>query len=344
MSLYEDLTRIGQQVAGQLRQMKNNEGATIQVSVLPFIRALGYSTQYLSEVYPQYSILNMDAVDYAVLRDGEPIMFLEAKKAGENLSAKHWKQLFEYFNADKARIGILTNGIEYRFYTDSVKQNIMDDEPSLIINLCDLDKVSVAQLDGFTKARFHPEHSLRKIKISNLLSKEMDQPSDEFVRYFAKQVHSGSLWQTVIEEFRPILKQAWRGLIENELASGIKPVTASHGIKQIDPPLPPDSNDIVEISVFRKYYDQRFEGTLLFHKSSRLGDFDSMIMSKVRFDGDTVSLTLAAKRAVRQVNPTVGGPNGWDWWKLKDPASGKERIVNELLKDETLRKQFVGNG
>ena len=84
MSLYDELANIGLQVKSQLPQMKNHESATVHVSVLPFIRALGYNTQDLSEVYPEYSILNMDAVDYAVLRGGEPIMFLEAKKAAKS--------------------------------------------------------------------------------------------------------------------------------------------------------------------------------------------------------------------------------------------------------------------
>ena len=162
MSLFDDLTRIGRQVESQLRQMKNNETATVHASVLPFVRALGYNTQDLSEVYPEYAILNMDAVDLVVMREGEPIIVLEAKKAGEKLSPKHWKQLLEYFNADKACIGILTNGLEYRLYTDIVKPNIMDKDPFLTINLRDLDTVSVAQLDGFSKGRFHPEHSLRQ--------------------------------------------------------------------------------------------------------------------------------------------------------------------------------------
>ena len=184
---------------------------------MPFVRALGYNTQDLSEVYPEYPILNMDAVDLAVMREGEPIFVLEAKKADQKLSSKHWKQLFKYFNADKACIGILTNGLEYRLYTDIVKPNIMDKDPFLTINMRDLDTVSVAQLDGFSKGRFHPEHSLRKIKISNLLAKELRQPSDEFVRYFAKQIHNGSVWQNVIEEFRPIVKEVWRELVEPEI-------------------------------------------------------------------------------------------------------------------------------
>ena len=74
MSLYEDLAKIGQQVRHQLPQMKNHEKATINASVMPFVRALGYDTQDLSEVYPEYAILNMDAVDLAVLRDGVPVI------------------------------------------------------------------------------------------------------------------------------------------------------------------------------------------------------------------------------------------------------------------------------
>ncbi|MCE2472174.1 MAG: type I restriction enzyme HsdR N-terminal domain-containing protein, partial [Anaerolineae bacterium] len=125
MRLFDALSQISEQIK-QHRELMNKSEATVeQVSVLPFVDALGYDTKKPAEVRRQYPILNMDAVDFAILRDGEPIMFLEAKKADENLNAKHWKQLFQYFNADKARIGILTNGVDYRFYSDIVKPNIM---------------------------------------------------------------------------------------------------------------------------------------------------------------------------------------------------------------------------
>ena len=351
MSLHEDLTRIGRQVKSQLRQMKNNETATIQASVLPLIRALGYDTQDLSEVYPEYAILNMDAVDLAVLREGEPIMFLEAKKASEKLSAKHWKQLFEYFNADKARIGILTNGLEYRLYTDIVKQNIMDKDPFLIINLGDLDKVSVAHLDGFTKARFHPEHSLRKIKISNLLARELRQPSDEFVRYFAKQIHNGSVWQNVIEEFMPIVKQCVDELVEWEVAGRLSMQEVSIGDEGHDIPggtvstvlqSSATSGGVIEVPVFADHMGHRLEATLLvdeimnWHKKT----------VEIRFKGELMSYTAATRRALRAVRPErKTGKPGLQFWRFTHPASGKELqievICDDVQKGGPLRQQLA---
>ena len=356
MSLYDDLTRIARQVESQLRQMKNNETATINVSVMPFIRALGYNTQDLSEVYPEYAILNMDAVDLAILREGEPIIFLEAKKASERLSTKHWKQLFEYFNADKARIGILTNGIEYRFYTDSAKQNIMDNEPFLTINLRDLDKVSVAHLDGFTKERFHPEHSLRKIKTSKLLRHELKQPSDEFVKYFARQVHSGAIWQSVIEEFRPLLKHAWDELIEQEISrrlqrheakeEGLAELPLESEIEKPDPPVNP--GDSKYIPIFGYYEGHRFEAELL-RKS--INDGLTIAGNQIRFNGKTTWLKNAAVIAIRSVDPsfepTRTYPNGFEFWYVVDPADGKEHMIRYISgwdnMDEALRQRVLSS-
>ena len=330
MSLFDALSQIAEQIK-QHRELMNKSEATVeQVSVLPFVDALGYDTQNPAEVRKQYAILNWDAVDFAVLRDSEPIMVVEAKKASEAL-AKHWKQLFQYFNADKARVGILTNGIEYRIYIDSVKQNIMDNEPSLIINLDNLDKVAVAQLDNFTKARFHPEHSLRKVKITNLLANELRQPSDEFVRYFAKRIHSGSVWQNVIDEFRPIVKQCF----DNLVGRGTTP----------PPPEPPPPGS--DIRVFGYYEEHQFEAELL-RKS--VEDGLTIAGNQIRFNGETTWLKDAAVKAIRSVdpsfNPTRTFPNGFKFWHVVDPADGKEYMIRYVsgwdMTDEALRQRVLG--
>ena len=342
MSLYDDLTRIARQVESQLRQMKTNETATINVSVLPFIRALGYNTQDLSEVYPEYAILNMDAVDLAVLRDGEPIMLLEAKNVGEKLGTKYWKQLFEYFNADKARIGILTNGIEYRFYTDSAKQNIMDNEPFLTINLRDLDKVSVAHLDGFTKERFHPEHSLRKIKTSNLLARELRRPSDEFVRYFAKQIHSGSVWQNVIEEFRPLVKRAWDELIEQIIATRTPPSDNEDNHENDPTPLPVISATVIEIPVFAVHKGRRFEATLMVDE---VMNWNKKVIL-IRFEGVLMGHFAATKKALQTVSPARKSvKSGLRFWHFQHPGTKEEQpitmICDDVQKGGPLRQQFL---
>lgn len=353
MSLYDELAKIGQQVKSQLPQMKNNETATVHVSVLPFIRALGYNTQDLSEVYPEYAILNMDAVDYAVLRDGEPIMFLEAKKAGANLNAKHWKQLFEYFNADKAHIGILTNGVEFRFYTDSVKQNIMDEEPFLTIDMLKLDASQINVLEGISKSRFAPEQTLRKIKISNLLEKELNQPSDDFVKHLARQVYSGSLFQAVIQEFRPLVKRAWDDLVDQEIARRLQrheakkddSVTLVQNESENQKPDPPPPT--TDISVFGYYEGHRFEAKLL-RKS--ISDGLTIAGHQIRFNGQTTWLKDAAVKAIQSVDPsfepTKTNPNGFQFWHVVDPADGKEHMIRYIsgwgMTDEALRQRVLG--
>lgn len=320
--------------------MDKSEATVEQVSVLPFIDALGYDSQNPAEVRKQFAILNWDAVDFAILRNSEPMIVLEAKKASETLT-KHWKQLFQYFNADKARIGILTNGIEYRFYTDGVKQNIMDDEPSLIINLVDLDKVSVAQLDDFTRARFHPEHSLRKIKISNLLARELRQPTDEFVRYFAKQIHSGTVWQNVINEFRPLVKQCLDEIVEQKITDRIPPNPDIDGGDN-DPE--PDASDVVEIPVFAEYKGHRFEATLLVDEI--MNWYRSPII--VRFEGKEMSHVAAMFRAIRSINPErKTGRNGLRFWQFSHPNSGEDLpikvICDDVQKGGPLRQQLLDN-
>ena len=55
MGLYDELSKISTQIQTQRHLMQHNEDATILVSIQPFIRALGYDTQNLAEVFPQYN-------------------------------------------------------------------------------------------------------------------------------------------------------------------------------------------------------------------------------------------------------------------------------------------------
>lgn len=332
MSLFDSLSKIAEQIKQHRDLMDTSEATVEQVSVLPFIDALGYVTHNPAEVRRQYAILNLDAVDFAILRNDEPMMVIEAKKASESLT-KHWKQLFEYFNADKARIGILTNGIQYRFYTDGVKQNIMDDEPFLNIDLLNLNNVSVAHMHGFTKTRFHPDHSLRKIKISNLLARELRQPTDEFVRYFAKQVHSGSLWQNVIEEYRQIVKQCWDEVVQREIARHVHPPRPDPDPIGPNPPIT-DTNlpkpqtwldGSVEIPVYASWNDHNFEATL------RLRGKIANVGNLVLWDGKWLNPLLAGEAARKTIDPnTTGYVKGMTFWRFRDPADESLRPIMDL--------------
>ncbi len=226
MSLYDALSQIAEQVRNQHHLMNNDEDATILVSIQPFIRALGYNTENLMEVRPQYSAdaktSGGERVDYAIMREGKPIIFIEAKAANLTLNDNYWKQLHHYFNAEDVRFGILTNGIEYRFYTDLKKRNIMDKEPFLVLDILNLDERLVKELEPFTRLNFIANRIIASAKIQrivHLLQQEMDSPSDGIVKHFAGQVYSGNLSARIIQEFTPLVKAALNRFVEQSIVS-----------------------------------------------------------------------------------------------------------------------------
>jgi hypothetical protein len=104
------------------------EEATKTAIVMPFVsRVLGYDVFNPQEVVPEFivdvGIKKGEKIDFAVMRDGQVQMLIEAKRIGEPLNMVHASQLVRYFHVSNARIGVLTNGREWNFYTDLDKPN-----------------------------------------------------------------------------------------------------------------------------------------------------------------------------------------------------------------------------
>ena len=352
MGLMDELRKISEQV-NQQRHLMTTEAATKQVSIRPFIDALGYDISNLNEVYPEYTAdakaSGSERVDYAIMQQGKPIILIEAKSADKVLSENHWKQLYNYFGAEDVRFGILTNGIEYRFYTDLEKLNIMDKQPFLTVDMLNLDERLMNELEGFTKAGFDVERSLssaRKLRVLRLLNKEYAQPSEEFIRFFARQLYTGTLSKSVINEFAPVVRQAWREFVEQKIASRLqtaiqpesKPAETEAQIAVEESPTQPVSENGVEIPIFAEYKGQRFEATLLL--TDEIKDHQRII----KYKGEFLTPSKAGRIAMRSVKPGISGPNGWTFWKLHDPDGNKKRDISDLRDDEALRRRMLGTG
>ncbi len=269
------------------------------------------------------------------------IILIEVKSAEIALNDKHWKQLHNYFVALDVEFGILTNGLEYRFYTDMSKNHIMDKEPFLSLDMRKLNMATVQLLGGFTQARYDPERTVRNIKISKRLEAELNQPSDDFVRHFAKQVHAGSVFQKVIQEYRPIVKRAWNDLVDREIARRLarhEQETVPSQEKEpepepeiVEPPARLFELDAAKgIPIFANYKGNPLQATLLLNA-------ETPKKSKIRFRGEVSSISPAALRAINTVNPRLkNAPNGWSFWKLRDPQDGEERKISDLRTDAAL--------
>lgn len=233
MDFIDHLKQFSNRVKG-LKDTIATEEATKTSLIMPFFAMLGYDVFNPNEFVPEFTadvgIKKGEKVDYAILIDGVPTILIEAKSVSEQLD-RHGSQLFRYFGTTDARFGILTNGIIYRFYTDLVSPNKMDDKPFLEINLEDIKDAYVPELKKFTKAAFDPEtifDSASKLKyvteFKAAFAKELQNPSDAFVKYFLNSVYTGKNTAQVIEKFRPLLKQSLAQYISDSMNEKIKSV------------------------------------------------------------------------------------------------------------------------
>lgn len=226
--------------------IKTEEG-TKNALVMPFIAALGYNVFDPTEVTPELvadvGIKKGEKVDYAILKDGKPIMLFECKCCGVDLNKVHASQLYRYFSVTEARFGILTDGVIYHFYTDLDEPNKLDAKPFFIFDLADAKDRDIDELKRFTKPAFDVNRILNsaaelkyKGEIKQLVSEQFSDPSEDFVRLFASKVYTGRLTQSVMNEFMDITRQALRlyisEQIENRLKSALQQETESISAEQ----------------------------------------------------------------------------------------------------------------
>jgi len=220
-----------------LCDLLQTEEATKNALVMPFIRILGYDIHDPLEVVPEFiadiGIKKGEKVDYAIKKDGKIIMLWECKHCGGDLSIKHASQLFRYFSVTDARIGVLTNGIVYRFFTDLEAQNKMDDKPFLEVDMLDLNETVVEELKKLTKPAFNLDDLMTAAgelkytrEIKRLLAEQMENPSDEFVRFCASKVFTGPLTPGRREYFARITKQSFYQLLNDGINYRLKSAIA----------------------------------------------------------------------------------------------------------------------
>jgi predicted type IV restriction endonuclease len=199
LDFIDRLKALGAIIPRSLDDVKT-EGATKTAFVLPFIQALGYNVFDPSEVVPEFiadvGIKKGEKVDYAVMQDGRPILLFECKHHAINLDHEHASQLHRYFHTTSTRIGVLTNGIEYRFFSDLEEPNKMDSKPFLELNMLEINESVVEEVKKFSKGAFNVEEVVNAAtefkhtrEVQRILAENFNNPTDEFVKFFADQVY-----------------------------------------------------------------------------------------------------------------------------------------------------------
>lgn len=204
------------------------EEATKNALIMPFIQALGYDVFNPIEVIPEFTtdhgVKKGEKVDYAITKDNEIIMLFECKKFGAELSPGHASQLYRYFSVSEARFGVLTSGNIYMFFTDLDKPNQMDAKPFFTLDIQNFEKHEIDELKKFTKPSFNLDEILTTAsdlkytnEVKKILNAELESPSDEFIKFFTSKIYSGRLTQSVLEQFRFIVKSAHKQFITDKI-------------------------------------------------------------------------------------------------------------------------------
>jgi len=257
MDFIDQLKQFSKRVESLVGSIQTEE-ATKTAIIMPFFSMLGYDVFNPQEFVPEFTadvgIKKGEKVDYAIIKDGSPVILVECKSITENLE-KHDSQLFRYFGTSPAKFAILTNGIFYRFYTDLEDANKMDKDPFLTINILDIRDNQVPELKKFCKSVFDIDSifsTASELKYAhefkNIFTSQLESPSDDFLRFFLQNCYSGPKTQNVMEKFRPILRKALNDLISEMMNDKIKTALGGSGgsvsISDAKPPEAPAAEPV----------------------------------------------------------------------------------------------------
>ena len=224
--LSEQLKNLGKRVA-TLKDSISTEEATKTSLIMPFFQILGYDIfnplEFIPEFTADFGIKKGEKVDYAIKLNDEPVILIEAKSISEKLT-KHDSQLFRYFGTTTSKFGILTNGQEYKFYTDLDEPNKMDNTPFLTIDITKIKDVQIAEIAKFHKENFDIDKitsSAAELKhLNNLkafLSEQLSQPTDSFLKYIVGEIYEGQKTKNTLEKFEPIVKKGFSQFISERV-------------------------------------------------------------------------------------------------------------------------------
>ena len=221
------------------------EEGTKNALIMPFIQALGYDVFNPLEVTPELTAdvgtKRGEKVDYAIMKDGKPIILFECKGFNAELGSKHVSQLYRYFSVTEARFGVLTNGVEYQFFSDLESRNKMDEHAFFTFDLSDISDHAVETLKQFAKSAFDQEEIVNRASelkyrsaIKAFIATQYSEPSEEFVKLCLKDAYTGRFTQAVVDSFTPITRSAFRSFINDQVEKRLKSALASESQTDTD--------------------------------------------------------------------------------------------------------------
>ena len=215
-----------------------NVGENLVRLVLQDVMGHGRDPRQVAAQFPIHVDRSRERVDYALLRDGAPVVLIEVKANREAMDSAAVAQLHRYFGATErtARAAILTEGTEWQFFADLAEVNRLDREPFFVFDFTDFDDAAGLHLRTACRAcladpRREPMRALRlRADIREWLQQQRQEVDQDFAKLVTYTL-TGSRSASRIDLVQTILTEEIRTL----LVPPALPIPAPPA----DPPVPP---------------------------------------------------------------------------------------------------------
>jgi predicted type IV restriction endonuclease len=351
-------------VAARVRKAtkgKINEQNTKASMIEPVLRALGWDTEDVDEVVREFRHRPKDPpVDYGLLVNREPKLFVEAKAFGENLGDQRWaNQIMGYASVAGVEWIVLTNGDEYRIYNALAKVHVekklfrecrlSTDAASAAetLTLLAKDQLDENRIDVLWKAHFvdrqvrealtelfDGEHDMAIVNA--VMKRTRDIDADE-VRASLRRCNAHFEFpQSTVEELARSAKRAKKDAGGKRSATGGErkaPVFTNVSVKDLI-----DAGVIrAPLALFRRFKGHDF--------TARIEADGSVTYQGKRYD----SLSTAASEArVTVIGPRADGSlpatNGWSFWMYRASDGSEQEIDHARQALVRSRDRTVGAG
>jgi hypothetical protein len=315
-------------------KVRGNEEATKMSLIGPLFTLLGYDLTDPQECVPEFKAdfgktRSVKPVDWAFYQNTRPIFLVEAKDSGTKLGG-YDEQLGDYFAKEPdVKLGVLTNGVMWRFFTDIIHLNVMDKEPFVkwdvlkdeqppydFLTLLQKSQFKTELVRTFAQRRY--EHNLLVNELARLL-----EPSPEFTRLAVANIETRNLTPNVIESWKPVVASAIGEWAKQRTLASV--LTRSPAQDETESPTEQKGEQghgtlaaliragvlVPPLSLFCKYKGTRLEATLLPDGA-------------VEFKGQRYDTPSGAAEAARA---TVSGQrmntNGWTFWQYQGTGGKK---------------------
>lgn len=359
MNLAEKLQELAAETPRKLDHAKK-EATTRSYLVDPFIEALGFSVNDPEDVEQEFTAdigKQGERVDYAIKLNRNPIIFIEVKPANTTLSNYHASQLRRYYGTKtNVRLSILTNGVEYRFFADLEKPNVMDDEPYMIIDIRLLHDWQIDELRGYTKSELNIDHVLSSAStlkyqrgFISAVEETFDPLSSEVIDLLIRKVYSGNLTKTMLDKLTPLAEQAWQEFLRKQGRASQSIAQETENAPDVPGAKIPDvsdesiSHDGVWIPVYAHY-----EGEYLEAKFQVKRTYKKRNDKAILYDGEVHTLSGLARQLKERIhkekninkNPSTAG---WtDFWYYED-SFGAKKYLDDFRRDPKLVERYLRN-